>query len=619
MAAGFYWTANSPYLRSVWVKVRRAPKGLNPNIALIETATGVFDANPAHIIFECMTNRDWGMGANLGIFDIYSFEACAQTLYNESFGISLMWTRSTSIEEFVTEVVDTVHAALFVHPRTGLFTLKLLRDDFDVETLRVISPDNASLSNFQRKLWGETANEIVVTYTSPENEKEFSIAAQDISNIQMQGGVISNGRNYYAVRNKNLAARLAERDLRTVSQPLAACDAELNRTLYDLVPGDVCILHWPEKGIEQMVVRVGIVDRGSSETGLLKTNLIEDVFSLGIASYLSPPDTGWEDPSSTPEPLTSVLIQTAPAFITSAVLNLTNPSGLEYPDVITLVLASPNAADYSGFELIAEVSDSTGTVSWDSFGQRQFIGSATLAADIAEESVTIVPTFATPSGSSPLAGSLVFIGDESEAEHEIALIFEVTTGGWTLFRGVLDTVPRAWPAGTPIWTIPSDQDYADVTLRSAGEDVDYRLLPTTSKGTLDFADAPNESVLLTARPHLPSRPADVTVNGADFGSVGAVGSSISVAWANRNRILEISQVLSWVDPTVTPEVGQTTTIYSMTSAGVVLATHNGLTGTSFSVPVSDFTGHSTGRIRVTSKRGSLESLQGHEIDISSFT
>lgn len=619
MAGGFYWGANNPYLRTVWVKVRRAPKGLNPAIGLIETAEGVVDANPAHMIFECMTNRDWGMGASTGIFNIPSFELAAQQLFAEKFGLSMVWTRSSTIEAFVTEIIDHIHATLFVEPRTGLMTLKLLRDDFDIETLRVITPDTANLSNFQRKLWGETSNELVVTYTDPANEGEATIAAQDIANVAMQGGVVSNGRNYYGIRHKDLAARVAERDLRAAAQPLATCDAELDRSAWDLAPGEVVILHWPEKGIDRLVVRVGVVNYGQVGQGTIKTNLYEDIFSMAAATYLSPPDTEWVDPSTEPAPLTNVLVQTAPAFVTSNALAIADASVIAYPEVISLILATPNTSDTLDFELIAEVTQTNGDVVWSSFGSRDFVGGAALSTDIPAEVQTTISTFASPTGASPLAGALIFIGDVAEDEHEIALVKEVTETGWILSRGVLDTTPKAWASGTRVWTIPTDRVFVDTTLRSEAEEVDYRLLTRTSGGLLAFEDAPSDTVVLTARPHLPNRPADVKVNGVSFGSVAAASSSIAVTWSNRNRLLETTQVLPWDAATVPVETGQTTTVYALDAAGAVLTTHDGITGSSFSLPVASFGGEATGRVRVTSKRDGLESLQGHEIIISAFT
>src|SRR4029077_7040927 len=120
-------------------------------------------------------------------------------------------------------------------------------------------PDDSLVTNFSRKLWGETINEIVVTWTNPDNEEEETVVAQDLANIEAQGGVISDGRNYYGVRNAQLAMRLGQRALRSAATPLAKCDLEVNRTAWALLPGDVCKLVSPEDGIDRIVMRVGPV------------------------------------------------------------------------------------------------------------------------------------------------------------------------------------------------------------------------------------------------------------------------------------------------------------------------------------------------------------------------
>lgn len=612
---GFYWGANNPYLRTIWVRVRRAPKGLNPSIAMIGN-----DANPAHIIFECMTNRDWGMGASLGIFDIPSFENSAQTLFDEAFGLSIIWTRSTTIEAFITEVIDHVHGTLFVDPRTGLMTFKLLREDFDYDSLRIITPDNAKLTNFQRKTWGETSNELVVTWTNPANEQEETVAAQDLANISMQGGVISNGRNYYGIRNKDLAARVAERDLRASSMPLATCDVELDRTLWDIVPGEVVKLQWPEKGIAELIVRIGVINYGKPGASVLKTTVYEDVFSLPAAQYLEPPDTEWVDPGEDPAPLENTLILTAPAFITATALALASPLDIVYPEVITLVLGAPDSPDDQAFELIGQITQSNGDLIYDSFGTRDFVGSALLADNIPAEIETVITTFDLPTGGSPLVSSYLVIGSGDDETTEIALVKEVTETGWVLSRGVLDTIPRAWPSGTRVWTLAPDKVFVDTTRRSEGETPEYRFLTQTSRGLLLFEDADAETAALTGRPHLPNRPANTKIGTTGFGTFNATGlTTLPLTWENRNRLLETSQVLAWDGGSVTPEAGQTTTITTLTLGGAVISTIDGLTGTSHSLPISTFGGAGNARVRFTSKRDGFESLQGHEILVTGIT
>ena len=140
-------------------------------------------------------------------------------LFNEGFGMSIQWTRESTIESFVGEILDHIQAALYVDPETGKFTLKLFRDDYDATTLPLISPDNAVLDNYQRKLWGETVNEIIVSWTNPVNEQDETITQQDLGNITVQGGVVSDTRSYYGIRNASLASRVAIRDVRQSSAP----------------------------------------------------------------------------------------------------------------------------------------------------------------------------------------------------------------------------------------------------------------------------------------------------------------------------------------------------------------------------------------------------------------
>lgn len=187
------------------------------------------NANPSHMIYESLTSTDWGMGSPSSGINVTSFQNAATTLFNEGFGLSMMWTRQTEIENFVNEILDHIQAMVFVNPADGLITIKLLRDDYDPQTVREINPDNAKLGTYERKMWGETTNEIVVTWTNPENEQEETLTLQDISNVSIQGAPAQASRNYYGVRTKELAERLAARDLRQTAYPLAIAEAKLDR------------------------------------------------------------------------------------------------------------------------------------------------------------------------------------------------------------------------------------------------------------------------------------------------------------------------------------------------------------------------------------------------------
>lgn len=580
-------------------------------LGFLRLGNGVGDMNPAHIIHECLTDTSWGMGTPETALDDDAFRAAADTLFSEGFGLSMLWTRRTSIEAFVQEVLDHIQAVLFVDPATGLLTLKLIRGDYDEGALDILTPDNAELSNFSRKLWGEITNEIVVTWTNPENEKEETITVQDDASIATQGGVISDPRNYYGVRSARLAMQLAYRDLRSAGQPLASCDVSVDRSQYDLRPGSVIKVTWPEYDLSEVVMRVQYVDYGRPGDPEIKAQLMEDVFGLDAGAYGEPASSAWVDPSAAPDVIETVEIFTLPYFFAlgSSVGEFTETP--EYPEVVAGILATTENSDTYSYALWDEVTLASSTTEWQSLGDRNIIGRALLDADLALEAESSAVAFSSFTGNTaPTVGGFAIIGNAGEAGNEIAMITVDNGGDYDLVRGVLDTVPRSWPAGTPVWFVDESTVYEDSIIRSAAQTVDYRLLSRTSQGALALDDAPDESGTLTARPWLPNRPANVTAYGEAWSAEDDVIDAreradpwITVTWAIRNRLDEDALVLSWTDVSASPEAGQTTTIEVRdANDGTLIATHNGLLGTSFDVPDSSFGTAGVVELRVYSER-----------------
>jgi len=613
---GFYWVANNPYLKTVWAKVSRSSKGLDTRYARLWRSPEEFDSNPAHIIFECLTDRVWGMGSPISAVDVKSFELAARTLYEENFGLSMLWSRSAQIESFCAEVLDHIEAALFVSPRTGLLTLKLIRADYDVSLLTVFNPRNSKVSNFSRKYWGETINEIIVTWTNPLNEKEETTSAQDLANVAIQGGVVSDGRNYYGVRTAALAQKLVQRDLRVSAYPIATCDLEVDRSAWNLLPGDVCKVVSPDDNIGEIVMRVGTIDYGKPGETVIRVSLAEDIFALTTAQFTNPPDSEWISPFEQPFPAAFTYIFTLPHYLAVQNIESATLATSPYPAVFAGVLAAQTGADTAFFELVGTSVDSVSNITREVLGDFTISSRSSLLDAIPAEAITLIPAFSVRTqGPGPVVGGLVFIGGPFLGEDavEIAVINTISALGYEIFRGVLDTVPRAWPAATPVWFVSSNNVFADRDVRADTEVVDYWVLPTTSQGTLPLDQAPQQSVELTARPWLPLRPANVRVEGLAFVAVVDASSlaTVTVTWANRNRLLEDTQILAWGVGSVTPEVGQTTVIEVFDLDGTLLTTHAGLTGVSFAVPVASFASSSIGRIVVTSERSGSRSLQGY--------
>lgn len=525
----------------------------------------VRDMNPAHIIAECLTNPIWGLGHADTALDAGSFHAAALTLFNEGFGLSMMWTQSDTIENFVQEVLDHIEAALFIDPATGLFRLKLIRADYDEATLPVMDPTNSTIRKMSRRSLTEVINEIVVTWTNPANEEEETITIQDLGAIVAAGTVNSDSRNYYGVHKRDLATKLAARDIRSSAAPLASIEADANRQFWNLVVGDVVKVVYPEYDVETddpLVMRVMEVDYGKPGASTIKVKMTEDVFSLTPQAFEIAPGTELVSQQDDPTPADDTRVLTLPFFFAFNLIDPQIASTTEYPDVFMGVLAAESDTDATSFELHGEEVDPAGNATLEPLGERGMVAQGTLQNSFAWEADSTVSDWgALSNGTGPSVGGFALIGGdaETEATMELILLTGVTNGIWSVKRGVLDTVPRAWPAGTKIWFLSTSESIEDETIRAAGALLDYKVQPQASGGQLPLSEAPLIQYTATERPHLPSRPANVAIDGKKFQDVyfTTKPATVPLTWADRNRETENAQVLGWTDAGVAPEVGQT--------------------------------------------------------------
>ncbi len=603
---GFYWSSNAPYIQAVSLTYERAPVGLDPAKAMIGP-----DANPAHMIYESLTDTDWGMGAPSYQFNLSNWDAVSQKLFDEQFGLSMIWTRQEKIEKIVGEILDHIQATFYVNPRTGLMELKLLRDDYDLSTLRTLTPSNSKCVSFRRDLWGDTAGEIVVTWMNPETEKEETVTAQDLANIANQGGPVSDSRNYYAIRNAELAARVAARDVRASAAPLAGGEWEVDRSGFDTLPGEVVIVSWPELRLTRTVMRIMAIDYGKPSDPTIRLTLLEDVFSLTKAPPAAAPPTGWQGVETDPSPMTSVSVFTLPAYFAQREAK----TDLAYPEVYAAVLAHRDQPDTVSYDLYAETVLPNAASAWTRVGTKTVLGRAALGTPLYQEAVSTISGLpGVDQARGPVIGGFVILGDGSDANSEFCVVREYDSGTFTIDRGVLDTVPRPWPVGTPVWFLPPDAAISDtLATRSAGETVEYKLLTRTSRGELALAAAPIVSGTLGPRPHAPLRPANVKINGVAFGEVDArTASQLVITWSTRNRLFEDGQVTRWTAGAITPEYRQQTIVTVYRASGEKMYQVAGLwTENSLTLPISYFAEEQRVFIRVSAERDGIASTQSY--------
>jgi len=322
VARKILFAANNPYIKPWAVRVRRFTAGWfdapwmewNAEVRSWDEDEGreiSVGMNPAHILVQCLTDPHWGMGYPQSTIG-WSFWNAAWALSSEGFGLNLIWTRQQPIESFIGQVIDHIGGILYTDPEQGTFELKLLRDDYWIDSLPQLGPDEiVRLERFERAQWGELPNELTVVYTDWQTGGDAAVTVENLAAIQLQGGVINQRRDYPGVNYGPLAARLALRDLRALGSPLARMSLTVARDTLERapMPGDVFLLNWPRLGVDQMVVRVtGIDTLGAAEW---RIEAMEDVFGMSN-TVLSPPPPHVEEPTIEPLPPSLVLAVEVP-------------------------------------------------------------------------------------------------------------------------------------------------------------------------------------------------------------------------------------------------------------------------------------------------------------------
>lgn len=338
-------TAINPYPKPWAFRLRRTTEGwddndrwfpekatilltrpLNPNE--ITSSPEIHAMNPAHIIMECLTNGDWGRGLPRTMLNISSFHAAAERLHSESFGLCLRWVRRDSLKTFLTSVLDHIAGTLFNDPTTGLLTLKLIRFDYNRSDVPLFEKDTGLVRIEEAPVGalGPMLNECTVTFRDPITNKDMTVGVQNLASMQASGGTFNSiNRKLPGLPTPDLALRVAQRELRAQSVGLRKFKVVLDRRGWQCYPGGVIRVRDKSRGIDDMVLRIGRMDRGTLLNGEISIDAVNDVFSFPLKSYV---DTVQPPPRPKPEPKPAVdTVFELPYFIING---NTRPADLAY-------------------------------------------------------------------------------------------------------------------------------------------------------------------------------------------------------------------------------------------------------------------------------------------------
>lgn len=648
---GFLWSARQKQVANMDVTVIRRLKGWYSDTVWESSlaAIGSYDMNPAHMLYECLTNRRWGMRRNASFVDTSTtFLAAAQRLYNENFGLSMVWTGQDSIENFIGQILKHIDASLPFNPVTGLFELRLVRgleDTFtlngnhgsgattvvvnetppidiptagtlrvgsttvtytslnsgtktftlsgtlgvaylddeevfvpnvDVDELVHLTVDDViedQMGTFSRVVWGETVNQVTVAYVNPDNEQQEVITRQDLANIAIQGEVVPTSIQFPGIRNRELAARVCERELRSVCSTLGRIsDIRFTRRAGRLVEGMLCRITIEEYGLDDVIFRVGKAKQGSLTDGSVSLDLIEDVFSLPNTAFAEVPETVWSNPMVDPADIVNTKFFTVPYHVlVQRSANLAN------------IASRPNAA-YVGFLAERPAPQNQGLIVYADIDATPS-GSVRIASGMNCPTAVLQTTtgkydttirYNTPNNLDPtlLPGVWFFLDDE-----KISVVSVVAGSGYwdlTVKRAVLDTVPAAHTSGAKLWFYNSSAGaiYLNDDFQ-AGDTPYFFIVGSSSIGESDIDLAPVLHPTVDASWNAPYPPANVLING-ELEPTDAL-SGFTVTWNGRNKVSQDTVLVGWTESHVAPEPGTLYTLEVRNGAtNALISTHTDL-------------------------------------------
>lgn len=595
-----YICAMSAYPKPWAFKIKRIP-GKTWYAAKAEISGS---ANPVHVIYETLTNTDWGMGYPSSAIDDVSFKGAADQCYTESLGVSMIMSNQDSIEKFIYDCLGHLNGMLYAKPTDGKFAIKLLRDDYVVSSLPSYDESNVvSLESFERPSYAEMVNEVVVVYRPQGTTEDDSVTVQDLASIQSQGGIVSQTVQYPGIDNATNAARVAMRDLRQKSTPLSRIRIHVNRNAWNVTLGSVFKFSWAEHGLVNVVYRALSINTGTLQEGVIAIDAVEDVFGLPLTTYMGNQPSAWVDPIVSPTAFSTVRTEEANYF--DLATRMSEPDLAIVPtSAAYLVAAVGQPSSYcNGAELWSGAGASTTDYTYASIGNTCPVG--TLSTNITElQTIIVLSTMSSNfEFTAQLVGKYAYIDNEIVRIDAINLASKTITVG----RGCLDTVAVKHNIGSificyEFGRIPDSFEYAYPGSRKA------KLLMRTPVGLADLASSTAYTKTFTGRFGRPYAPGNFKIQNQSYPSSLNISTQLQITWSHRDKTQQLVRpIIDTTSGNIGPETGVSYTVQLLkASDNTVIETATGLTGTSYTF---NFLGSLDVKAEVWSVKGGLVSHQ----------
>ena len=505
---------------------------IKPSVLPLAYADVDGGANAAYVIFDLLTNKNYGLGLPVAAIDIANFSSIASTLKNEGWGLNMIINEKGTISEILDNILSKIDCSININKSNGMIYMKLVRQDYNINDLITFDESNVvSVSNYSRSTSVAMTNQMKITYTDKNNNfQKTQISYKDLAlSYQMSRGETAEA-DYSVLTNADLALRVAARDLLPLSTPLFKCNVVVNSVGEGLEVGDCVILSLKKYKITQVVMRILEIEYGSIEDPEVSISLIQDKFgfSYDIYSKVLPPAPPFVDYTAVPMDLKIV---EAPFYFNEP----TDIGGK------IIVFGQKLNGTQTNFTLTTKSSTDTDFIAANEIVD--FCPVATIYTGFNEQATSILTdvgsqlnTINSETDDDILQGDNLCIIIEGTKQEYIAFrSIASNVNGWGLLnvrRGLLDSIPQSFTNAAKIYFI--NYGY-QVNKGSFTGNIQARAITRTLK--TELINTTIYSLTSTNRKSRPISPGNLTVNSLSFSSNMTIpASNIILRYNSRDKI-----------------------------------------------------------------------------------
>lgn len=579
------YIGTSTNVKPLAFKLRRVVDVLSqPDFSQIVTDTGTVHANPIEVIYELMTSYQKALGLPTLSLNLTSFQEAAETCFNDRLGVDPYFDNQKAAGELIQEILALVDGVIVFNPQTAEYEIILCRDDYDPDDLTVYDENHIKeIQDYTRGTYDETINEIKIPFTNADDDfKQTAAIAQDPANIATQSGAVNTGVvEFIGVGDATCASRLALRELRRRTVPLARMTLMMDRVAAKFRIGTVFKLTWsdPDLTFDSLVVRVAEIAYGELQDGFVPVKVVEDIFSIGESTFFTPPV-----PTSG---FSSGLHAAVPVDVTTgnqAEVQEQLYSGND--DAQLWTVAERPQVDQVSYD--AYVDSGLGYIQRGS--SFPFTPTATLNAAMdrltADEVTSVeftqvygIEALSDQTTEAVAGGVNLFrINKEIFAFETLTLVGDILTL-FNVRRALLDTTYEAHDIDSKAWFFSYGAGFLPDTF-AAGATAHTKILPRSKNAVVELSTATAINTAIIQRALRPIAPANLDINGSVLEAASTVGADTVLTWFHRDR-KKLQKAVKQSDDSFGPEAFTTYTLKIYKTSGSLIHTETGITENTF--------------------------------------